>query len=130
MQQQGSRDRGFTLVEVVVVAGILIVLAAIAIPVFLHHRQRAVDAAIKSDLRSVATAQETAFDDDHAYFSSLPSGVRLSQGNSVSITVASDAAANAYCLVGSNAGASQDWVYISDAGGLQGAGVTACPSTF
>ena len=53
-------DRGFTLVEVVVVVVVLGVLAAIAVPVLLARRTNAYDATVHADLRSVAAAVEAA----------------------------------------------------------------------
>ena len=48
-----EKDKGFTLIELLVVIIIIGILAAIAIPVFLNQRKKAVDAAMKSDLCTV-----------------------------------------------------------------------------
>lgn len=49
-------DRGFTLVELLVVIVVLAILAAIAVPLFLGHRTKAYDAAAKADLRNLVLA--------------------------------------------------------------------------
>jgi len=45
-----EKDKGFTLIELLVVMIIIGILAAIAIPVFLNQRKKAVDTAAKSDV--------------------------------------------------------------------------------
>ena len=56
-------EEGFTLIELLVVIIIIGILAAIAIPVFLNQRQKGYDAAVTSDLKNAATAQETYYND-------------------------------------------------------------------
>ena len=58
-----EKDQGFTLIELLVVMIIIGILAAIAIPVFLNQRKRAVDSSIKSDLRSISGQLETYYTD-------------------------------------------------------------------
>jgi prepilin-type N-terminal cleavage/methylation domain-containing protein len=48
-----EKDQGFTLIELLVVMIIIGILAAIAIPVFLNQRKKAVDTAAKSDVATI-----------------------------------------------------------------------------
>ena len=62
-----KQERGFTLIELLVVVAIIGILAAIAIPQFSAYRQRAFDARAKSDMVTVATAEEAYFVDNEVY---------------------------------------------------------------
>jgi type IV pilus assembly protein PilA len=62
-----KQDGGFSLVELMVVMVIIGLLAAIAIPLFLHQRHKAVDASIQSDLRTVAVEMESYYADKQSY---------------------------------------------------------------
>jgi type IV pilus assembly protein PilA len=68
-----NADHGFTLIELLVVMIIIGILAAIAIPVFLSQRARAVDAYEKSDARTIATTMETYYTAAQAYPTSVTS---------------------------------------------------------
>jgi type IV pilus assembly protein PilA len=65
--RQSQSEEGFTLIELLVVIIIIGILAAIAIPTFLSQREKGWEAAVKSDLRNAATAQESYFTDASAY---------------------------------------------------------------
>jgi len=53
------REHGFTLIELLVVILIMMILSAIAIPVFFEQREKAWEAQMQSGLKNAATAIET-----------------------------------------------------------------------
>lgn len=58
-QKAKNNESGFTLIELLVVILIIGVLASIAVPIFLNQRKQALNAQLKSDMRTVATWMET-----------------------------------------------------------------------
>lgn len=60
-------DKGFTLIELMVVVLIIAILIAIAIPTFLGARRRAQDRAAQSSLRNTVTAAKAIFTDRETY---------------------------------------------------------------
>jgi type II secretion system protein G len=62
-----SRERGFTLIELMVVVAIIAILAGILIPNFVNARAQAQTSACESNLRSIATALELVYADQQSY---------------------------------------------------------------
>ncbi|UCF74116.1 MAG: prepilin-type N-terminal cleavage/methylation domain-containing protein [Deltaproteobacteria bacterium] len=62
-----KNQKGFTLIELMIVIAIIGILAAIAIPQFSAYRRRAYNSAALSDLKNFTTAQEAFFVDNEAY---------------------------------------------------------------
>ena len=60
-------DKGFTLIELMVVVLIIAILIAIAIPTFLGLRERAQDRAAQAELRDGMTAAKAFYTDDENY---------------------------------------------------------------
>jgi type IV pilus assembly protein PilA len=72
---QEEREGGFTLIELLVVIIIIGILAAIAIPTFLKQREKGWVAAMKSDVKNAATAEESyATDNNGTYLTEAIAG--------------------------------------------------------
>ena len=80
--------KGFTLIELLIVVVIIGILAAIAIPKFANTKDKAYVAAMKSDLRNMATYEEQyAADNNGAYFGGTATSLLPLQGFSPSQNV-------------------------------------------
>jgi prepilin-type N-terminal cleavage/methylation domain-containing protein len=60
-------ERGFTLIELMIVVAIIAILAGILIPNFVNARALAQTSACESNLRSIATALELVYADEQTY---------------------------------------------------------------
>ncbi len=84
-------NKGFTLIELLIVVVIIGILAAIAIPKFSATREKAYFAAMKSDLKNLASQQEIYYADEYSYTLNVTSlGFVSSDGVTVTILDATD----------------------------------------
>jgi type IV pilus assembly protein PilA len=136
MRKRGSEDRGFTMIELLVVVVIIGVLVAIAVPVYLNYRKGAANKSASADVRSAITALEQYYTDNGNNYPAGPlastngrleltaaSGgtaqvITVSPGNTLAYNNFSTAAgAAAYRICAINADGGQMYRYTSDTGG-------------
>jgi type IV pilus assembly protein PilA len=150
MRKRGSEDRGFTMIELLVVVVIIGVLVAIAVPVYLNYRKGAANKSAASDVRGAITAIEQYYtDNNNAYptgtiisdegkskdlpatAGGTPQVMTVSPGNTLGYKDTTPAGGTAsYRLCARNKDGEQMYVYNSTAGGsvakTTGSDVAAC----
>ena len=79
--------KGFTLIELLIVVVIIGILAAIAIPKFANTKEKAYVAAMKSDLRNLASAQEAFLYDNGLYYDGVVPSASLTYDPSAGVSI-------------------------------------------
>lgn len=82
-----KRAGGFTLIELMMVVVIIGLLASVLIPRFANTREKAFMATMKSDLRNLATAEESYFYDYTSYTTSAGALTSYRPSTGVTITI-------------------------------------------
>jgi len=113
-------EKGFTLIELMIVIAIIGILAAIAIPQFASYRERGFIASMKADCNTIKIAEEAYFVDNNTYTTTtadLP-GVptSFSAGNSVAVTAGADGIGSSFIVTVTSTKTDQTVVYTSTTG--------------
>ena len=99
-------NKGFTLIELLIVVVIIGILAAIAIPKFSATREKAYFAAMKSDMKNLASQEELYYADNYAYTNSA-SALTFVSSSGVTVGVAASSSGWSASATHSALGASQ-----------------------
>ena len=81
-----QKSRGFTLIELLIVVVIIGILAAIAIPKFANTKGKANAPALKTDLRNLASAQESYFF-ENATYTTVRANLTMNTSPGVTLTI-------------------------------------------
>ncbi len=127
-----KNDRGFTLIELMIVVLIVAILVAIAIPTFLGQRKEARDSAAKSNLRNALTTEKAyyaggaqQFTTDLDLLSAIEPGLFNVTGASPAVNtfdpvvVTTDATAQTVCIVAVTPGGDYMAIWESSDAGTQ-----------
>ena len=80
-------QKGFTLIELLIVVVIIGILAAIAIPKFSATREKAYVAAMKSDLKNLASQEEIYYADGNYTYTTSTTDLGFAVSEGVTVTI-------------------------------------------